>query len=461
MKKLLVILVVCCLLLLAIPVSNLFANAPDTPLATLETQDARLAEVAHIFAGKCASCHVAAAERPWYAGLPVAKGLVDADVAAGLRAVDLLADLTPEASEPVNEVALAKIEHATRQGIMPPGRFKALHWGAGLTGEERQRILDWVAEVRAANYRVDGVAENHANAAVQPLPRNWITDAAKVALGKDLYHDVRLSGDNTLSCATCHGLDDGGCDQLPVSVGIGGQKGPINAPTVYNSAFQFAMFWDGRMSTLAEQAGGPVENPLEMGAKWADVLPKLAADPEFMAKFSAVYPELNDANVRDAIAEFEKSLLTPNSPFDRFLRGDASALSDKAKHGYELFVEHGCVACHTGKILGGQSYEPMGYRKDYFGNLSRALTGADAGRYNVTKNEADRGKFKVPTLLNVALTHPYFHDAATDNLREAVAIMAEYNAGVNLNDGDPDDLTAFLESLTGEMPAQSLAMNFN
>jgi cytochrome c peroxidase len=456
MKKLFILLIVCCVLALAFPVSNLLAGAPDTPLASLETQDARLAQVAHIFAEKCSNCHVEAAARPWYAGLPVASAMVQADTTAGLRAVDLLAALTPENGAPVGEVALAKIEHAIAQDLMPPARFKAVHWGTGLSDSERELIAGWVAEVRAANYRVDGVAEAYASGPVQPLPRNRVADAAKVNLGNALYHDVRLSGDNTLSCASCHGLDEGGCDQLPVSEGIAGQKGPINAPTVFNSAYQFAMFWDGRMSTLKEQAGGPVENPLEMGAKWADVLPKLAADPAFMAQFSAIYPELNDENVRDAIAEFEKSLVTPDSPFDRFLRGEESALSDEAKHGYTLFVESGCAACHTGKILGGQSYEPMGYRKDYFGSLKRELTDADAGRYNFTKNEADRGKFKVPTLLNVALTHPYFHDAATDNLREAVAIMVEYNAGITLGDGDLDALTAFLESLTGKYDGKPL-----
>jgi cytochrome c peroxidase len=216
------------------------------------------------------------------------------------------------------------------------------------------------------------------------------------------------------------------------------------------------MFWDGRMTTLKEQAGGPVENPLEMGAVWADVLPKLAADEALMAEFTTIYPELTDEHVRDAIAEFETSLITPNSDFDRFLLGDAEAMSAEAKQGYELFVKHGCATCHAGKILGGQSYEHMGYRKDYFGSLDREITEADAGRFNHTKNEADRGKFKVPTLLNIAMTHPYFHDAATSDLKEAVAIMAEYNAGKTLNDNELNALTAFLESLTGEYQGKKL-----
>jgi cytochrome c peroxidase len=447
---------VLCIAILALPLSNLLAGAPDSALATVKPEDPQLAAVAHIFAGKCASCHVESASRPWYAALPVAKGLVEADVAAGTRAVDLLAAFSGETGKPVSEVVLAKIEHSTRQGLMPPSRFTALHWGGSLTAEESKAILAWVTKVRAEHYQVEGVAQTEASAPVQPLPRDVGVSPAKVALGNKLYHDVRLSGDNTLSCASCHTLDAGGCDRSPVSVGIRGQKGPINAPTVYNSAFQFAMFWDGRMSTLAEQAGGPVENPLEMGAKWADVLPKLAADEAFMVEFKAVYPELNDANVRDAIAEFEKSLVTANSDFDRFMRGDASALSAQAKQGYALFVQYGCATCHSGKILGGQSYEPMGYRKDYFGSLNRALTDADAGRFNHTGNEADRGKFKVPTLLNVAATFPYFHDAATSDLKQAVSIMAEYNAGVMLTDSELDALTAFLESLTGEYQGKKL-----
>ena len=456
MKKLLIVVVVLALIGLALPVTNLFIAAPQNALHTLPIEDAQLAEVAHIFAEKCAGCHMVDAKLPWYGNIPVMKGLIEYDIALGTRAVDLMAAFAPAGTQPFDEVVLAKLEHTTQQGLMPPQRYIALHWNGGLTGAEEETILNWVKDVRAKNYRVDGVAEANANSPVQPLPRDVKTDPAKVALGNKLYHDVRLSGDNTLSCASCHGLDTGGCDQSPVSTGIDKQLGPINAPTVYNSAFQFAMFWDGRMGTLKEQAGGPVENPLEMGAKWPDVLPKLAADEALMAEFNAIYPELNDANVRDAIAEFEKSLLTPNSDFDKFMRGDVEAMSAEAKRGYELFVKQGCCTCHVGKILGGRSYEPMGYREDYFGSLNRELTDADAGRYNFTKNEADRGKFKVPTLLNVAHTHPYFHDAATEDLKEAAAIMAEYNSGVTLSDGDLDALTAFLESLTGEYQGQKL-----
>lgn len=456
MKKLLIAVAVVCIAALAMPVSNLLMGTPATPLHALPLDNASLAEVAHIFAGKCASCHVEEPALPWYAGLPVAKTLIQADIAAGVRAVDMLAAFAPENIDPFEEVALAKIEHTTKQGSMPPKHYLAMHWDCVLSARETEVILDWVAEVRAAHYRVNGVAEAHANAPVQPLPRDVQTDPAKVALGNTLYHDVRLSGDNTISCASCHGLDTGGCDQIPVSIGIDDQEGPINAPTVFNSAFQFAMFWDGRMTTLKEQAGGPVENPLEMGATWDEVLPKLAADEALMAEFHAVYPELNDENVRDAIAEFEVSLITPDSDFDRFLRGDADALSPEAKAGYGLFVKHGCATCHAGKILGGQSYEHMGYRKDYFGSLDREITEADAGRYNHTGNEADRGKFKVPTLLNIAVTYPYFHDGATQDLREAVAIMAEFNSGVRLPENERDAITAFLESLTGEYLGQKL-----
>jgi cytochrome c peroxidase len=277
-----------------------------------------------------------------------------------------------------------------------------------------------------------------------------------VALGDRLYHDVRLSGDDTLSCASCHDLAKGGTDQAPVSTGIRGQLGPINAPTTFNSGFQFAQFWDGRAATLEEQAGGPVENPLEMGAQWPDVIAKLEQDAELMETFLASYPEMSAENVQHAIAEFERTLVTPDSDFDRYLRGDADAMSAEAQRGYALFTQHGCSTCHVGRILGGQSYERMGYRKDYFASLEREVTDADHGRYAVTKNEMDMHKFKVPTLLNVEVTFPYFHDAATSDLGEAVAIMSEFQAGVTLAAKDNDDLVAFLIALTGKYQGEKL-----
>lgn len=458
MKRLVILVPIVVLAVLALPVVNLIVGGPETTLASLAGEDRDLVEVAHIFGEKCVNCHTTDYKLPWYGKFPIARGIIEKDIQAGLRTVDMMTFLPPPEGESANEVFLAKVEWTTQQNTMPPMHYVALHWDHHLSTEEEQIILDWVRDVRAAHYRVDGVAEALANEPVQPLPdvETLGLDSGKVAFGNKLFHEVRLSADDTLSCASCHALDKGGTDQAPVSTGIRGQLGPINSPTVYNSAFQFAMFWDGRAADLEEQAGGPVTDPLEMAAQWPDVLAKLGADEAFMEEFSAFYDELNDANVRDAIAEFERSLLTPDSDFDRYMKGDEEAMSQAARRGYARFKDLGCATCHVGKILGGRSYEYMGYRKDYFGGLDRVLTPKDDGRHGVTGDERDRHKFKVPSLLNSEVTFPYFHDASAETLEEAVQIMADHQSGVELRARDIENLVAFLKALTGKYEGEKL-----
>jgi len=242
-----------------------------------------------------------------------------------------------------------------------------------------------------------------------------------------------------------------------VSTGIRGQKGPINSPTVFNARFGLAQFWDGRAKDLFEQAGGPVENPLEMGAKWPDVVATLAKDPALVAEVTALYPAgLTADSIKDAIAEFEKSLVTPNSAFDRFLLGDAAALTAEEKAGHELFVSIGCATCHVGQALGGRSFEPMGRDRDWFALRGGALTDADQGRFNFTKKEEDRRYFKVPTLRNVAVTGPWFHDGATTDLLAATKSMAAVQLDVDLSDADAQAIVAFLGALTGEFRGKKL-----
>jgi cytochrome c peroxidase len=204
---------------------------------------------------------------------------------------------------------------------------------------------------------------------------------------------------------------------------------------------------------LKEQAAGPVHNPLEMGSNWDQVLPKLQADAEFVASFTAVYPEgLSGDTITDAIAEFEETLITPNSPFDKYLKGDADAIGAKAHKGYELFKEAGCANCHVGKAMGGQSYERMGRFQEYFADPEDV----DLGRYNVTKAEEDKCCFKVPILRNIEVTYPYFHDASTSDLHEAVAIMAEHQSRQDLDTMEVDQIVSFLHTLTGEYEGKSL-----
>lgn len=457
-KRVLIGFVVVAVLLLALPIANLVVGPPGgVSLVPEAAADPALRAAAGVFESKCVGCHAAGAKLPFYAALPVASGVIRQDVERGTRALDLKAEFAGAGAGAVGEVVLAKAERAVMDGSMPPTKYLLLHWDGGLSDADRQAVLGWVAETRKAHYATPGEAPALAANVLQPLPLTVEVDARKAALGEKLFHDPRLSGDGTISCATCHALEKGGTDQAAVSTGIRGQRGPINSPTVYNARYHLAQFWDGRAADLFEQAGGPVENPLEMGAKFPEVLAKLAQDPALVAEITAVYPEgLTDRAVRDAIAEFEKSLVTPNAPFDRFLRGDAAALSADQKAGHALFLETGCATCHVGKALGGQSFERMGQERDYFAQRGGGMTDADQGRFNVTKAETDRRRFKVPSLRNIAKTFPYFHDGSAPDLLTAVKMMAAVQRDRDLTEGEARQVVAFLESLTGEFRGQPL-----
>ena len=290
---------------------------------------------------------------------------------------------------------------------------------------------------------------------ILPLPDSVDVNMDKVLLGRSLYHDTALSGDGTVSCATCHMLDHGGAEPRKTSTGIRGQVGPINSPTVLNSSYNFVQFWDGRAEDLQEQAAGPVENPIEMGASWDSVVKRLSQDDEYAKAFSGVYEDgVTKDNVTDAIAEYEKSLITP-SRFDAYLRGDPNAITDAEKAGYATFKEVGCTACHSGILAGGAMFQKLGLLGDYFKDRGTPITEADYGRFNVTQQPEDRHFFKVPTLRNVELTRPYLHDGSTETLEEAVSIMGKYQLGRELTDAQIESIVAFLKTLTGELPAHA------
>lgn len=285
---------------------------------------------------------------------------------------------------------------------------------------------------------------------IKPIPAAPQFDSRKVALGELLYNDTRLSSDDTISCASCHILANGGDDDRARSVGVKGGVGGVNSPTTFNSGLNFKQFWDGRADTLEDQAGGPVENPVEMGARWDDVLVKLNKDQGLVAQFKALYPDgVQVANVKDAIATFERTLVTPNSPFDKYLLGDQGAITEEAKAGYALFKSVGCTACHSGVNVGGQMFQKFGLVGDYFKDRG-AITESDYGRFNVTKKEEDRFFFRVAPLRNVAETAPYFHDASAKTLEEAVSVMGKYQLGRQLSSDEVSKIVAFLKTLTGE-----------
>ncbi len=456
-KRTVQIVVGLCVLGLALPLSNLLVGTPrGTVLTATPAKDPATVQAAHVLERSCASCHVAGVKAPFYAGWPVARTIIRRDVEQGLRDFDLAAGFAPAIEGHVPEPALAKIEHELRAGEMPPLPYVAMHWNAGL-GSERATVFSWIESTRAAQAS-PGVPVTMRAALIRPIPASLPHDPAKAVLGEKLYHDKRLSGDDTLSCASCHDLAKGGTDREAVSDGIRKQKGGINAPTTFNAALQFVQFWDGRAPTLEAQAAGPPMNPVEMGSgDWDEIVVKLNKDKALRKQFEAVYPEgFGGKSITEAIAEFERTLLTPNSRFDRFLVGDAAALTAEEKHGYEVFKEQGCATCHVGELLGGKSFERMGRRADYFKARGDKLTAADEGRYNVTKQEADRHCFKVPTLRNVARTAPYFHDGSKKTLMGAVDAMATYQLGVSLPEKDVEDVVKFLDTLTGEYKGKAL-----
>lgn len=293
-----------------------------------------------------------------------------------------------------------------------------------------------------------GVSALCASSLFAPLPQHVDFDKEKAILGKKLYLDPKLSKDGTVACINCHVLQDGsGVDHLSTSTGIKGQKGPVNAPTVYNAVFNFVQFWDGRAKDLQDQAGGPVENPLEMGDNFPDVIQKLKNDPQYVSAFEKVYGgKITKETITDAIAEFEKALVTPNSRFDQFLRGDKEALSKSEKEGFTLFQSKGCVSCHNGVNLGGNLYQKAGVFEKF------PQTDNFTGRYAVTGDEKDKYFVKVPTLRNISRTAPYFHHGKTPDLRTAVVQMGYYQLGISLSLDEADKIVAFLKTLDGEVP---------
>ncbi|NOQ30791.1 MAG: c-type cytochrome [Helicobacteraceae bacterium] len=279
---------------------------------------------------------------------------------------------------------------------------------------------------------------------ITPIPLTIKADIQKVKLGKKLFHDPILSADNTISCASCHDIKNGGDDGLKFAFGINGAEGDINSPTVLNSVYNFRQFWNGRAKDLAHQAEGPVENPIEMGESFKPIVQKLKSS-NYNAEFNKIYSDgVNKKNIVDAIAEFEKTLITPNSPFDKYLRGDTTAITQDQKDGYKLFKDNGCIACHHGINIGGNHYNKFGVMKDA---KSKRL-----GRFEVTQNESDKFFFKVPSLRNVEMTAPYLHDGRYDKLEDVVKFMARYQLGRIITQEEIDKIVSFLNSLNGEIP---------
>ncbi|MDR2051399.1 MAG: cytochrome-c peroxidase [Deltaproteobacteria bacterium] len=416
----------------------------------------KFSKVADMVRDKCMACHSRGYDLPFYASIPGIKQIIETDYRDGLRAMDLSEEFGEQViNAAVNEATLAKMEWVTLNETMPPAKFTAIHWSARVSAKERENILDWVKAARAEYHRRS--LSVRPNEPVQPLPDALPVSAARADLGKKLFNDKRLSSDDTLSCAGCHDSSKAGTDNRRFAEGVRGQVGDINAPTVYNAVFNFSQFWNGRAADLAEQAGGPPFNPIEMASvDWRQIIGKLQKDEELTRAFIKEYADgWTGDNIMNAIAEYEKTLVTPNSRFDKWLKGDNKAISEEELAGYQRFVAYRCSSCHVGVSLGGKTYEYMDLKKDYFADRGGPL-GSDAGRMDVTKKEEDLHKFKVPNLRNIELTWPYLHDGTVQTLNEAVHIMGIYLSGMDITPGDNDRIVAFLRTLTGEFQGKRL-----
>lgn len=290
------------------------------------------------------------------------------------------------------------------------------------------------------------------NEIIKPIRPAQNINLGMVELGKKLYFEPRLSKSGFISCNSCHNLSRGGSDNLPSSIGDKWQKGPINSPTVLNSSLNFVQFWDGRAADLKEQAGGPIANPGEMAFSHTLAVDVLASIHGYVREFRQVFGTegITIDQVTLAIAEFEKTLVTPNARFDQWLLGDDNAITETELEGYNLFKAAGCVICHNGEAVGGNSFQKMGVVEPYVSKVDAE------GRSAVTGKDIDRFNFKVPTLRNVEMTYPYFHDGAADTLAESVEIMGRLQLGRKFTPEETGKIVAFLKTLTGQQPQITL-----
>ena len=428
-----------------------FAFRKSIPDAPVSQQVAAILEQ-----NGCYSCHSGQDGTPFYAKLPFADPIL-AHVEIGTR----FWDLRREDLENPSEVLLSKLQHSVTSGNMPLVEYKLIHWGTGFNKAEKSLLTEWILSQRQERFATGTACEAYAQHALQPIPDSLATDIRKVTLGRKMYNEARISLDGTLSCATCHVIDKGGADSrgTRTSEGIYGQFGGINAPTVLNAAFNVEQFWNGRAHTLADQAAGPPVNPVEMGDQtWEQICERLKEDASLVAEFQSIYPEgITQATVTDAIAEYEKTLITPNDRLDQMLKGDENALTEEEKKGLAAFMDNSCAVCHVGKTLGGQSFETLGIYEDYYAareqsNPDIVYNDDDKGLAGFTGDTADLHRFKVPGLRNISKTSPYFHDGTQATIEDAVRAMFRFELGVKeAPESDVASISAFLRTLDGEI----------
>lgn len=399
------------------------------------------------------NCHSAQAKLPFYSKLPIIKTILKKDIKNALRQIDLDEAVgSISKRSPIGKVELAKIEKSILDGTMPPHEYTMFHWRSPMSENKKEVMLKWVKEHRASTYSNKLAVPEFANEPIQPISTKLEVNPQKAALGHLLFHDTRLSLNNTVSCASCHSLETAGVDNKQFSEGINGQIGRINTPTVFNAVYNKAQFWDGRAPDLAAQASGPPLDPIEMASKsFKQIIAKLKQDRRLTNIFYQVYSEgYSETTITESIAEFEKTLITPNSRFDLYLKGNKDSITEEEKIGYNLFKKHSCATCHVGTQLGGQSYELMGLANNYFKDRGTEITTQDQGRFQQTSSPRDLHRFKVPGLRNIALTAPYYHDGSQKTLRDAIINMAKYQEDIKLTEEEIIQIESFMHTLTGK-----------
>ncbi|MFL1517072.1 cytochrome-c peroxidase [Pseudomonas prosekii] len=291
---------------------------------------------------------------------------------------------------------------------------------------------------------------------LKPLPAVPQQNPERVELGRQLFNEPRLSLNGNLSCASCHRMEHGGADTAAFSIGFDGQPVAVNTPSVFNASLNFRQFWDGRSTSLESQIHEVLQSSAQMGSTWDHVLQTLSADPTYKNAFAKAYPDgVSQINVQNALTSYERTLVSANSRFDQYLQGNTDALTTEEKYGYQRFKSYGCIACHQGVNIGGNMFQKLGVMADYFEARGNP-TEADLGRYLVTKDEEDRNVFKVPSLRNVAVTAPYFHDGSAKTLEDAVDVMFKFQLGRVPSDEDKTLIIQFLKTLTGEWEGKPL-----
>jgi len=402
--------------------------------------------------GGCFICHGGPHDFCKHINWPIFGAAIRRDAEKGIRYANSSYSIAYIFGDmPHDETTLVKLHKVISQRSMPPLSYYVIHWKSYITRDKKEILLDWIYDQFSTYYAHPLPSEDYPFEPVNPVPDLAPFDTDKAALGELLFHDSRLSVDNTVSCASCHNLKTGGVDNLEVPEGVYNQPGTFNSLTVFNAFFHSFYFWNGNASSLQELTCQALLDPVKMGNDSLDrIFDIFAEDSTLTERFLASYPEgYSDSTINHALAEFHKTLITPNSPFDRYLKGDEEAIEQQAQEGYRLFKKYGCANCHNGTGMGGTSFEYMGVANNYFPDArQRALE--DMGRYSVTSLNSDMHRFRVPGLRNIALTYPYFHNASAKTLEEAVVKMAYYQRDKKLSRKQVQAIVSFLNTLTGE-----------